>query len=104
VVPVHECQMSQACDLRLKDWVSLSSGVNTYEFVVEGEGAFQLLSVPQASAPAGYKNELLSVRNWVWKGNVVVAHESGLVSAEGVEWVLKNMDNLRYMLEYQVGL
>jgi hypothetical protein len=102
VVPVHDCKQSNCNALKLKDWVALSAGVHTCAFVVKGEGVLKMLCAPQGSTPAIYHNELLSDDDWVWKGNVVVAHESGKVTGELVEWVLTNMETLRYMLKYRV--
>jgi hypothetical protein len=84
------------------DWVSLSSGVLSHQFVGPGSGSerFLLLCTPQHLAPDAYTNELLSAEGWVWKGNVIVAHESGVVTGEALEWVSTNLDTLHYMLTF----
>jgi hypothetical protein len=49
-----------------------------------------LLNIATCTAKHPYQNKLLSDHEWVWKGNVVLAHESGTVSGEIVEWVSTN--------------
>jgi hypothetical protein len=100
VVPVHDCSKSQWGAHQLSDWVSLSSGILSHQFVGPGSETerFLLLSTPQRSAPDTYTNEILSTQGWVWKGNVIVAHESGVVTGEALDWVSTNLDALRYML------
>ena len=79
--------------------MTLSSQAIVQEFQVEQLERYRLFSIPQAKVKTEYKNTILSIEGWNWKGNVLVESDRDSADCKMLDWLEANMDSVRQILE-----